>query len=52
MTSMSKTLSRPRVLEDPQYFGELHGLAIKQGYTNGVLSPGLLCCAQARTVAP
>jgi type I restriction-modification system DNA methylase subunit len=31
-----------RVLKDPQYFKELHELATKQGYANGVLSPGIL----------
>jgi len=33
---------KARMLKDPQYFGELHELAKKQGYVNGVLSPGLL----------
>jgi type I restriction-modification system DNA methylase subunit len=31
-----------RVLKEPQYFKELHELATKQGYANGVLSPGIL----------
>jgi type I restriction-modification system DNA methylase subunit len=31
-----------KVLKDPQYFKELHELAIKQGYANGVLNPGIL----------
>ncbi|MCC6055464.1 MAG: N-6 DNA methylase [Desulfurococcaceae archaeon] len=31
-----------RVLKEPQYFKELHELATKQGYANGVLNPGIL----------
>jgi len=33
---------KTRVLKDPQYFKELHELATKQGYANGVLSPDIL----------
>jgi type I restriction-modification system DNA methylase subunit len=33
---------KTRILRDPQYFKELHELAQKQGYANGLLSPGIL----------
>jgi type I restriction-modification system DNA methylase subunit len=32
---------KARILEDPEYFAELHKLARKQGYRRGLLSPGL-----------
>jgi len=33
---------KTKILTDPQYFKELHELAQKQGYANGLLSPGIL----------
>uniref|UniRef100_A0A7J2T9L8 site-specific DNA-methyltransferase (adenine-specific) n=1 Tax=Ignisphaera aggregans TaxID=334771 RepID=A0A7J2T9L8_9CREN len=42
---------KARTFEDPQYFIELHELAVKQGYTRGILSPGLflLCPNEDRS---
>jgi hypothetical protein len=33
---------KTKIFADPQYFKELHELAQKQGYANGLLSPGIL----------
>jgi type I restriction-modification system DNA methylase subunit len=33
---------KTKIFTDPQYFKELHELAQKQGYANGLLSPGIL----------
>lgn len=34
--------AKTKIFRDPQYFKELHELAQKQGYANGLLSPGIL----------